>query len=115
MSRPASLRLSKSEKTRAVASPNQTTPAALATLPDSTGPPELSDDLLFGADQIAAFIFGAGDPGRRKRRRVYGLIDAGQLPVFRLASTVCARKSSILKIMHAREQAALEAILTPAE
>jgi hypothetical protein len=52
----------------------------------------LADDILRGADQIAAFVFG--NPG--ERRKIYHLAEKSRLPVFRLGSVLCARKSTIL-------------------
>ena len=69
----------------------------------STPTPELADDLLEGADQIAEFVFG--DP--KLRRRVYHLASSGKdndkLPIFRLGSTICARKSTLLRWIATRE------------
>jgi len=56
-----------------------------------------SDDLLEGAEAIAEFMFG--DKGRR--RRVYYL--ANGLPIFRLGTTLCARKSALLATIRERE------------
>jgi hypothetical protein len=53
----------------------------------------LSDDILRGADAISEFLFG----DKRERRRVYQVAEAGQLPTFRLGSTLCARKSKLLE------------------
>jgi hypothetical protein len=58
-----------------------------------TSSPELADDLLRGADEIATFIFGA----RGSRRKVYYLAECSRLPVFRLGSVLCARKSILLE------------------
>ena len=52
----------------------------------------VSDDLLRGAQAIALFLFG--DAG--KRRQVYHLAQTRQLPVFRLGSTLCARRSTLV-------------------
>lgn len=60
-------------------------------VPNDT-PQELADDLLRGADEIAAFIFGE----RGSRRKVYYLVECTRLPVFRLGSTLCARRSVLL-------------------
>lgn len=49
----------------------------------------LSDDLLRGADAIAAFL---GMP----RRAVYHSVSKGHLPHFRIGETVCARKSTLM-------------------
>lgn len=61
----------------------------------------IKEDLLEGADEIAAFIYG--DPG--KRRKVYYLIEKEGLPVLRMGG-ICARKSTILKWIEQRELAA---------
>jgi hypothetical protein len=63
----------------------------------------LADDLLTGAAAIARFVFG--DEG--ERRRVYWLADTGQLPVFRIGSTLCAHKSRILRAVELHERAAV--------
>jgi hypothetical protein len=54
-------------------------------------PHELADDLLRGADEIAEFIFGV----RGSRRKIYYLAETSHLPVFRLGSMLCARRSVI--------------------
>jgi hypothetical protein len=54
---------------------------------------EFSSDLLRGADDIAEFLFGDG----KQRRRVYHLVATSNLPVFKLGSMICARKSVLLK------------------
>ena len=61
------------------------------TVPENT-PNELADDMLRGADEIAAFIFGE----RGSRRKIYYLVECSRLPVFRLGSVLCARKSVLL-------------------
>ena len=53
---------------------------------------ELAGDLLHGADEIAEFIFGA----RGSRRKVYYLAECARLPVFRLGSMLCARRSVLM-------------------
>ena len=61
------------------------------TLPhDPTLP--LADDLLRGADAIAEFIFGE----RGSRRKIYYLAETSHLPVFRLGSVLCARRSVLM-------------------
>jgi hypothetical protein len=92
MTAPASRRLSKNLPS-----------VALEDLPDATRPPEslaLADDLLVGASAIAAFMFGTA----KERRRVYWLVENGRLPVFKLGSTICARKSTILRVVAQRER-----------
>lgn len=60
----------------------------------------LADDLLRGADEIAAFIFGSGASNRRK---VYYLAECTRLPVFRLGSVLCARRSVLLNWIAGQE------------
>ncbi|MGD0188123.1 MAG: DNA-binding protein [Roseiarcus sp.] len=64
--------------------PTDTTP------PIETAQP-LANDLLRGADEIAAFVFGP----RGSRRKIYYLAETSHLPVFRLGSMLCARRSVI--------------------
>jgi hypothetical protein len=62
-------------------------------------PSELSDDLLQGAEAIAAFMFGDSPSGRRAVYRLSTEVAAPfRLPTFKLGhNTLCARKSSILR------------------
>lgn len=60
---------------------------------------ELSQDLLRGADEIALFLFGAGDA----RRKVYHLVATSRLPHFKLGSMICARRSVLLRWIEAQE------------
>jgi hypothetical protein len=71
-------------------------------VPNET-PRELADDLLRGADSIAEFIFGT--PGCR--RKVYYLAECSRLPVFRLGSVLCARRSVLLNWIAGQENRAL--------
>ena len=59
----------------------------------------LADDLLRGADEIAAFIFGS----RESRRKVYYLAECSRLPVFRLGSLLCARRSVLMRWIAGQE------------
>ena len=59
-----------------------------------------SQDLLRGADEIAEFLFG----DRRARRKVYHLVTTSNLPVFKLGSMICARKSVLLQWIEDQEQ-----------
>jgi hypothetical protein len=61
---------------------------------------ELAPDLLRGADKIADFLFG--DMGQR--RKVYHLAETSWLPVFRLGSLLCARRSILLAWIAEQEQ-----------
>lgn len=65
---------------------------------------QLAQDLLQGADQISEFMFG--DP--KKRRTVYNLAEKARLPVFRLGSVLCARKSVLMRWIEEQEAAATE-------
>ena len=58
-----------------------------------------ADDLLRGAEEIAQFLFG----DRGQRRKVYHLASTSTLPVFKLGSLLCARKSVLLKWVEAQE------------
>jgi hypothetical protein len=60
---------------------------------------ELASDLLRGADEIAAYIFGE----RGSRRKVYYLAECSRLPVFRLGSMLCARRSVIERWISGQE------------
>jgi len=67
------------------------------------GPPSLARDLLRGAAEISVFIFGTTD----ERAKVYHLVSVvkaeDRLPVFRLGQILCARKSTLLAWIAARE------------
>lgn len=65
-------------------------------------PSPLSGDIVRGADGIAAELFG--DP--KQRRRVYYLAEKHGLPVFRLGSILCARRSTLAAWIAAQEDAA---------
>ena len=53
----------------------------------------LAPDLLRGAEEISEFLFGT----RNQRRKVYHLAETSKLPLFRLGSQLCARRSVLLK------------------
>lgn len=55
--------------------------------------PELAVDMLLGAESVAAFLYG--DP--KLRRKVYHLAATSNLPVFKLGSMICARRSVLIK------------------
>jgi hypothetical protein len=71
--------------------------------PPNDMPLELAGDLLRGADEIAAFIFGA----RASRRKIYYLAETSHLPVFRLGSMLCARRSVIERWIAGQESRVL--------
>jgi hypothetical protein len=67
---------------------------------------KLGDDLLEGADAIAAFLFGASEDEKiqkRNRRKVYYLATCTRLPTFRLGAMLCARKSVPLQFITDQE------------
>lgn len=68
---------------------------------DSTKSLNLADDLLRGADEIAAFT-------GTKRRQVYHLAQTSRLPVFKIGSILCARKSRIIAWIEEQEAKAIE-------
>ena len=72
-------------------------------------PPEptqegLADDLLRGADEIAEFLFGKRGGSRRK---VYYLAECTKIPIFRIGSVLCARRSVLLDWIKKQESRAL--------
>lgn len=60
----------------------------------------LSDDLLRGAEAIADFLYGDA----RQRRKVYHLAETSRLPIFRLGSVLCARRTVLLHWINEQEQ-----------
>ena len=64
---------------------------------------DLGDDLLSGADEIAEYLF----KDRKKRRRIYHLNEARQLPLFYMGATLCGRKSTLKKHIANAERAAV--------
>jgi hypothetical protein len=63
----------------------------------------LAADLLEGADAIAEFLFGS----KELRRKIYYLAECSRLPVFRLGSVLCARKSVLLNFIAVQENRAM--------
>ena len=51
----------------------------------------LSGDILRGAAEISEFLFGE----KHRKRKVYYLTERNFLPVFRVGSMLCARKSKL--------------------
>ena len=64
----------------------------------------LAEDLMTGADAIAAFMFGS--TAEANRRRVYHAADTLGLPTFKLGGTICARRSTIMAWIERQENAA---------
>lgn len=71
-------------------------------MPNATAE-EFADDLLCGADEIAIFLFGSNVC----RRKVYYLAACTRVPVFRLGTKLCARRSVLLGWISAQESRAL--------
>ncbi|WP_445219854.1 hypothetical protein ACKWRH_06845 [Bradyrhizobium sp. Pa8] len=59
-----------------------------------------ADDILEGAAAIAEYLFGS----RELRRKVYYLAETSKLPVFRLGSVLCARKSVLAGFIKGQER-----------
>ena len=64
---------------------------------------EFARDLLRGAEQIARSLYGDHEL-RRKTRQIYHLVATSNLPVFKLGSRICARKSVLLTWVKDQEQ-----------
>ena len=60
----------------------------------------LASDLLRGADEIAEFLYGK----QGGRRKVYYLAAHSRLPVFRLGSVLCARRSVLMQWIESQER-----------
>ena len=57
--------------------------------------PRLADDLLRGAHEIAAVVFGSA---KHRRKIYYYATDAKlRMPVFRIGAIICARKSTLIE------------------
>lgn len=65
--------------------------------------PPLSEDMLHGAKAIARFMYGDDEP--KNQRRIYHASDKLGLPTFTIGTTICARKSTLLKWIAAQEAA----------
>ena len=63
---------------------------------------DLSEDLLYGGDAIALFLFG----DRKHRRKVYHLVQTNQIPSFKYGATICSRRSMLLADIARREERA---------
>ena len=60
----------------------------------------LADDVMRGAEAIADFLYGDAT----QRRKVYHLAETSRLPIFRLGSVLCARRSVLLHWIKEQEQ-----------
>lgn len=65
------------------------------------GSATIGDDLLRGAEEIAHFLYG----DRKHRRKVYYNASGATvgMPVFRIGSVICARKSKLLAWIELQE------------
>jgi hypothetical protein len=77
--------------------------------PTNTGEEDFANDLLCGADEIAKFLFGPDG----SRRKVYYLAACTRIPVFRLGTKLCARRSVLLGWIAGQESRALFASAAP--
>ena len=66
-------------------------------------------DILEGAGDIAAYIYG----DREKRRKVYHAVSNGGLPVFRIGGVISARRSTLLSWIADQEHKAAKAHAPP--
>ena len=62
-------------------------------------------DLLEGAGAIAQFLFG----DLRRRRSVYHLVETSRIPVFRLGTQLCARRSTLTRWIADQEKRSITA------
>lgn len=67
-------------------------------------PVPFAQDLLRGAEEIAEFLYGS----RTLRRRIFHLAETSQLPVFRLGSMICARRSVLMRWVEEQEQRSVQ-------
>ena len=87
------------------------TPADPAAAPIGLGPSiSLADDMLNGVAEIALFLYGEAD--EKAKQRIYHLasrkVAAGRrLPTWRFGTTICARRTTILKWISAQEAASI--------
>jgi len=72
---------------------------------------DLTNDILRGADEIAAVLYG----DKTLRRRVYHLAATQRLPVFRLGQVICARRSKLLAWIEEQEQGATAGTFSSSE
>ena len=62
--------------------------------------PKFSEDMLRGAAAIAEYLFGS----TKERRKVFHLVATSNLPVFKLGSMICARKSVLVEWVRQQEE-----------
>lgn len=69
----------------------------------------IADDILEGAEEIAAFIFGTKNL-KKGARRVYELAARGELPVFKFGQILHGRKSTLADYIATKEKASLRQV-----
>lgn len=89
--------LTKSEAPPEAASHAPEAPAAIASL---------GDDLLHGAENVALFMFG--DPAMRRKIYTYANDPKFGVPLFRMGSVICARKTRITQWIADQEAASIK-------
>jgi hypothetical protein len=84
--------------------------AELSASAEAQGGPSPQDDgdILPGAKSIAGYLFNSND--EKQTKKVYGLAQRGLIPVFYWGGLLCARKSSLNRVINARERATVSAI-----
>jgi hypothetical protein len=87
--------------------------AELSASAEAQGGPSPQDDgdILPGAKSIAGYLFN----DEKQIKKVYRLAEHALIPVFYWGSLLCARKSSLNRVINARERATLSAIRAAAE
>ncbi len=61
---------------------------------------EFAVDMLRGAEEIALYLYG----DREQRRKIYHLVATSHLPIFKLGSMICARRSVLIKWVENQEE-----------
>jgi hypothetical protein len=91
-----------STKSKSPAAVEETASDVAIDTPFDAFTPELADDLLRGAEEIALFMFG----DRKHRRKVYHLAGDAKvrLPHFKLGSIICARRTTLLRWIAEQER-----------
>ena len=63
---------------------------------------EFGDDLIYGAAALAKFLFGANG----SRRKIYYLAKYTKIPLFRIGSVLCGRRSVLTEWVAKQENRA---------
>jgi hypothetical protein len=79
-----------------------------------TSEPDIADDLLKGAEEIAVFLFGSPDDKRKVYMLTSEVPPEKRLPIFKLGdSVIYARKSTLRRWIEEKERAARAANSVP--